>query len=106
MLTNVDRVQLVVANRSEAADGWVRLLGAEHARDDKVACLGALRSVYQVGSSEVEFLEADGTGAVANSLKARGRPHLFAAGVATPDLGALIAHIEMTGASLTKEGKH
>lgn len=106
MLTNIDRVQLVVENRNEAAEGWVRLLGAEHVRDDRVACLAALRSVYQVGRSEVEFLEADGTGVVAESLKARGRPHLFAAGVAAPDLDALIAHIEGTDASLTKEGNH
>ncbi len=106
MLTNIDRVQLAVENRKEAAQGWITLLGAEHVRDDKIACLGALRSVYQVGSSEVEFLEADGTGAVDASLKNRGRPHLFAAGVATPDLDALIAHIEGTGASVTKEGDH
>ncbi len=104
MLTNIDRVQIVTDSRSEAAKGWVDLLGAEHVRDDKVACLGALRSVYQVGRSEVEFLEADGTGAIDASLKARGRPHLFAAGVATPDLEALLAHIETTSAALIKEG--
>jgi hypothetical protein len=106
MLTNIDRVQLVVEDRKAAAEGWKTLLGAEHVRDDKVACLGALRSVYQVGSSEVELLEADGTGPVEASLTARGRPHLFGAGVATPDLDALVAHIEKTSAALTKEGKH
>lgn len=97
MLTEIDRVQLAVTDRQAAAQGWQQLLGAEHVRDDRVACLNALRSVYRVGRSEVEFLSPDGTGAIDRALKERGRPHLFAAGAATPDLDALVAHVEKQG---------
>lgn len=104
MRTEIDRVQLAVGNRKEAAQGWQTLLGAEHVRDDKVACLGALRSVYQVGSSEIEFLEPDGVGSVEKSLTARGRPHLFGAGVSCPDLEAVKAHVATMGQECTTEG--
>lgn len=104
MRPEIDRVQLAVTDRREAAQGWQRLLGAEHRRDDKVACLGALRSVYQVGSSEIEFLEPDGVGIIADSLTARGRPHLFGAGVAVPDLDALTRHITALGHDCRAEG--
>jgi len=105
MRTEIDRVQLAVENRKEAPQGWQTLLGAEHVRDDKVACLGALRSVYQVGSSEIEFLEPDGTGAVAKSLNARGRPHLFGAGVSCPDFEAVKAHVATMGHECITEGE-
>jgi hypothetical protein len=104
MRPEIDRVQLAVPDRKEAASGWQSLLGAEHVRDDKVACLGAQRSVYQVGSSEIEFLEPDGTGVVANSLTQRGRPHLFGAGVSTPDFDALKAHVATMGQTCIVEG--
>ncbi|PCJ70476.1 MAG: hypothetical protein COA62_07790 [Rhodobiaceae bacterium] len=103
MLSGIDRVQMAVADRKTAAQGWQDLLGAEHVRDDHVACLGAHRSVYQVGRSQVEFLEPDGTGVIEAALSARGRPHLFAAGIATPDFDALVAHLEAIGTPHTLE---
>lgn len=106
MLSGIDRVQLAVGDRKAAAQGWQDFLGATHVRDDHVACLGAHRSVYQVGRSHVEFLEPDGTGAIADAMSARGRPHLFAAGIATPDLDALVAHLEAKGTPLTMEGEN
>ncbi len=104
MLSGIDRVQLAVADRKKAARGWQDLLGAELVRDDHVACLGAHRTVCQVGRSQVEFLEPDGTGVIADALRARGRPHLFAAGVATPDLDSSLAHLEAMGTPYTLEG--
>jgi hypothetical protein len=96
MLTRVDRVQLAVPDLASAAAGWVELLGAEPAGEDRVACLGARRSRYRLGDGQVELLEPDGAGAVQEAVAARGA-HLFAAGAATGDLDALVAHLRGLG---------
>lgn len=103
VFTRVDRVQLAAPSRRDAAAGWVRLLGAEHDRDDRVAVLGALRSTYRLGSGFVEILEPDGAGRVADAVAARGA-HLYAAGVATDDLGAFVARLRPRGADPAVEG--
>jgi hypothetical protein len=106
MLSRVDRIQLAVPDRAEAARGWVDLLDAVHDRDDEVGVLGAHRSTYRLGRSEVEFLEpADPDGAIANALRSRnGRGHLFAAGLATGDLDKLVAHLREQGIEPLLEG--
>ncbi len=91
MLTRIDRVQIVVPDRQKAMDGWIRLLDAEPAADDKIACLGALRSRIRIGNGWVEFLEPDGAGPVQDALSQRGA-HLFSAGAATSDFDGLISH--------------
>lgn len=81
----VDRLQLAVPDIAEAARGWQVILGAEHDRDDRVDCLGARRSTYRLGTGCIEILEPDGTGDVADAVRVRGG-HLFAAGLAMPDV--------------------
>lgn len=104
MLSGVDRVQLAVADRAGAARGWVEILGAEHAGDDRVACLGALRSRYRLGDGWLELLEPDGAGPVDDALRVRGRSHLYAGGVSTPDVTALAAHLQARGVEPPSEG--
>jgi len=87
VLRRIDRVQLAVPDRAAAARGWVELLGAEHAGDDRVASLAARRSRYRLGSGFVELLEPDGAGAVSRAV-ARWSGHLFAAGVSVDDVAA------------------
>jgi hypothetical protein len=103
MLTRVDRVQLAVPDRASAGAGWVELLGAEPAGEDRVACLGARRSRYRLGDGWVELLEPTGAGVVQEAVAARGA-HLFAAGAATQDLDALVAHLRGLGVEPAVEG--
>lgn len=96
MLTQVDRLQVAVADRRDAVECYERLFDAIRLKEDRVACLGAQRSVLRLGSSEVEVLEPDGVGRVANFL-GRSGPGLFAAGFATPDPAKLAAHLRGLG---------
>jgi hypothetical protein len=102
MLTRVDRIQAVVPDRVAAATGYQRLLGAVIACEDRVHALAARRTVLQLGSSEVELLEPDGTGAAADFL-ARTKGGLFAAGFATPEVGQLRAHLATRGIAALEE---
>jgi hypothetical protein len=81
----IDRIQLATHDRRAAAATWRRLFGAELAREDRLPSLGCERSVLRIGESELELLEPDGVGAVAQHLS-RSRSALFAVGVAVPDL--------------------
>ncbi|MBW2232126.1 MAG: hypothetical protein JRH17_17220, partial [Deltaproteobacteria bacterium] len=57
MLTRIDRVQMAVPDRASAEQGWIQLLGAEHAGDDEIRGLGASRSRYRLGDGWIELLE-------------------------------------------------
>ncbi|MEB2345391.1 MAG: hypothetical protein OZ948_11680 [Deltaproteobacteria bacterium] len=89
----VDRVQLVALDRAAAAARWRRLFDAEVVREDRVAFLAATRTVLRVGESELELLEADGVGAVAQH-QARVRSAVFAVGFAVEDPAAAAASLE------------
>ena len=102
MLTLLDRVQVVVANRQATTAAFARLLDTEVMHQDTVRCLGAQRTVLALGTSEVELLEPDGTGAAADFL-ARTQGGLFAAGFATPEVQRLRAHLEKRGVSVAAE---
>jgi hypothetical protein len=103
MLTQVDRVQLVVSDRSRALVSFSKLLGAALVRKDVVRALGALRNVLRVGRSEVELLEPDGVGAAADFLK-QTRGGLFAAGFTVADPGALRSHLATRGVEFAEAG--
>jgi hypothetical protein len=103
MLTQVDRVQLVVSDRSRAVVSFSQLLGAALVRKDAVRALGALRSVLRVGRSEVELLEPDGAGAAADFLK-QTRGGLFAAGFTVADPAALRSHLATRGVEVAEAG--
>jgi len=96
VLTRVDRVLLAVPDREEVGRQWESLLDAEPDGEDRVDVLGARRSVYRLGDSCVEILEPDGSGAVSDAVSARGG-HLFAAGVATPELDKVVARLRSKG---------
>jgi len=103
MLTRIDRVQVVAAEASRAAAAYQRLLHAEIERRDAVHALAARRIVLRLGTSEVEVLEPDGAGIVADFLADTGGG-LFAAGVATRDIDKLRKHIEESRGTAVEEG--
>ncbi|MBI3782320.1 MAG: VOC family protein [Deltaproteobacteria bacterium] len=103
MLTHVDRVQLVVANRSATAAAFAKLLGTELSREDRVRSLAAHRSVLRLGCSEIELLQPDGAGPAADFL-AGTKGGLFAPGFATADVAALRTHLSGRGVVATEEG--
>jgi glyoxalase/bleomycin resistance protein/dioxygenase superfamily protein len=104
MLTRVDRVQMIVADRKRAATSFFRLLGAELAREDRLRAVDAVRTVLRLGTSEVELLEPDGSGIAADCLRATGGG-LFAAGVATQDLAGVRARLRTQGVEFVEEGQ-
>ncbi len=103
MLSRIDRIQLAVPDRERACAGWSELLGAVPDGEDRVDCLGALRSRYRLGRGYVELLEPDGVGPVADAVGKRGG-HLYAAGAATPDLDAIVGHLAAQGVDPVREG--
>ena len=55
--------------------------------------------ILRVGTTDIEFLEPDGTGLVADELARRGRAHLFAAGAQSPDAAGVARHAAGEGAA-------
>jgi hypothetical protein len=103
MLTQVDRVQIVVSDGERTAASFERLLGAVRGREDRLASLAAKRYVLQLGQSEVELLQPDGSGRAADFL-ARTKGGLIAPGFAARDPGALRAHLKAQGVEAVEEG--
>jgi len=103
MLTYVDRMQLAVRDRDEAASTFAAILGAERVRDDELPLYGAGRTVVQAGTSEFELLSPAGDGAIHDHL-ARWGEGIFAAGFSTPDLGALTSRLSDYGVTWREHG--
>ena len=97
MLLTIDRVQIATQDAKGVAEMWRRRLGAEEVSEDRVSGLGAKRTTLRVGTGEVELLEPDGGGIVADELARRGRPHLFGAGATSSDPRALASHAVAAG---------
>lgn len=104
MLERVDRIQVAVREAAEAASTWRDLLGARRVREDAVESLRSHRTVLRLGASEVELLAPTGPGPVADHLGAWGEG-IFAAGFATPDLGAMRQRLADSGVRWTEEGE-
>ena len=102
MLKRMDRLQVAVPDRNFAERCWTQLLGAEPAGEDRVACLGARRTRLRLGDGYVELIEPDGAGPLADAVAKRGA-HLYAAGVTTDHVEALVRHLETQGLSSTVE---
>jgi catechol 2,3-dioxygenase-like lactoylglutathione lyase family enzyme len=102
MLERVDRVQIVVADRSAAAATYCRLLGAEVAREQKSSYMAAERTILAVGESEIELCQPDGTGRAADLLDAGGG--LVTAGVALPEPERLLVHWRGLGLEPVRDG--
>jgi hypothetical protein len=103
MLTRVDRMQLAVRDRAQAAETFRDFFGAEQVREDASALLRARRAVVQAGVSEFELLEPDGEGPVQAHLERWGEG-IFAAGFATTDLSALCDRLTGKGIVWREEG--
>jgi hypothetical protein len=104
VLTRVDRIQVATVDARPVVRAWQRLLDAGRVREDRVAPLTAKRSVLRAGSSEVEVLEPDGVGPLANWLGRTGGG-LFAGGFATPDPEAMAAHLRGQGLAFDTAGE-
>jgi hypothetical protein len=103
MLLHLDRLQFAVLDRHETAARWRRLFDAEVVREDRVPWLAARRTVLRAGESEIELLEADGVGAVAQHYS-RIRSQLFAVGFAVADLEVARATLDGRGVHHVLEG--
>lgn len=99
MLTEIDRILLATPDVVGSAMPWRDLLGAEFVRRDRLDSLGAQRMTLRVGTTDIEFLEPDGTGIVADELARRGRAHLFAAGAQSGDVAGVARHAGRAGAA-------
>jgi hypothetical protein len=103
MLNRVDRIQLVTADRAATAETWRLLFDAELVREDRIRFLAATRSVLRIGESEIELLEPDRIGQVAQHL-ARIRGAVFAVGFAVDDVEATRARLDARGVHHVLEG--
>lgn len=88
MISGLDRIVMAVPHAAEVARRWTAALGAVPHRTLSLPAIGAHSTELRLGRSVVEILQPDGAGAVADAVAARG-PHLFAAGLASPDMAAL-----------------
>ncbi len=96
MISDLDRIVMAVPNAAEVARRWSAALGAVPHRTLPLPELGARSTELRLGRSVVELLEPDGGGPVAEAVAARGA-HLFAAGLASPDLPALASRLKGRG---------
>ncbi|MGH7917602.1 MAG: VOC family protein [Candidatus Binataceae bacterium] len=103
MLRRVDRVQIAVPEAASAEAAAAAIFGAELIRRDTIAALGARRSVMQAGTSLVELLAPDGTGAVADFL-AHHHQGLFAAGFSVTDLEQAALHLRGAAVPFVRTG--
>src|SRR5271163_2894229 len=92
MLKRVDRVQIAVADSSAAETVVTEVFGGELVSRDKATPLAAKRSIMQAGSSLIEILEPDGTGAV-NDFISKWGGGLFGAGFSVEDPNAAAHHL-------------
>jgi hypothetical protein len=97
VLLTIDRVQIATPDAKSAAEMWRRRLGAEQVSADRVRGLGAKRVTLRAGTGEIELLEPEGNGVVADELARRGRSHLFGAGATSLDPRALVHHATSVG---------
>jgi hypothetical protein len=104
MIVGIDRILVTAPRRRLAIECWSRLFGAQVVREDRVAGVAAQRSVLQLGTSELELLEPDGIGIVAQHVS-RSRTAIFAVGLAVADLGAAQADLDARGIHHVREGR-
>ena len=107
MLTEIDRVLIATPDAMGAKEKWSALLGAVETDRGRIKMLSARRTALRLGCADIELLEPDGEGILADALKRRGRAHLFAAGAASPRAGKVAEHAARAGAAcMTESGRH
>ncbi len=103
MIERVDRMQLAVRDRSEAAATFAVVLGAEKVDEDDVRTLAAHRTTVRAGAAEFELLEPAGDGPVADHL-ARWPEGIFAGGFASLDIPDIERRLSDKGIEYVEEG--
>lgn len=93
MITRIDRLQLAVRSHERSTELFSRLFDAAVVREDRLPKLGARRRVLRLGESELELLEPDGLGIVAQHISRYPTP-IFAVGLATNDVAAARASLD------------
>jgi hypothetical protein len=104
MLETVDRILVVVGDRTAAAATWRTLLGAVAVSDGTSEALNARITTMQVGDSEVDLLEPLGPGPAANFQRSYGEG-LLGVGFTTRSLDALARHLDRTSVEYAHEGR-
>jgi len=104
MLDRCDRVQVAVADRRRAAEGYRRLFGAEPAREDASRHLSARRLILALGESEIELCEPDGAGRTQDFLSRWGES-IMTAGYSTVDVDRLARRLEQLGVTAARDGE-
>jgi catechol 2,3-dioxygenase-like lactoylglutathione lyase family enzyme len=102
MLSSVDRIQIVVWNRGEAARTWRSLFDAEVVGEGRSAFLNANRTTVQAGDSLVELLEPAGDGPVRDFAERWGSG-LYGVGFSTDDLERFVRHLDSQQVRFTGE---
>ena len=103
MLNYIDRIQIVTAEAGATARMWEQILEARIDREDRVPALGARRTVLRAGSGEVEFLQPDGKGAIADFMTESGRGGLYAVGFAASEIPALRDGLRSRGVQVRED---
>lgn len=104
MLTEIDRVLIATPDAAKSAQAWKDRVGAIEVSKDNARAFAAKRITLRAGTSDIEILEPDGAGLLADELKRRGRAHLFAAGASSPDPAAVAAAALKNGTTNLSEG--
>jgi len=102
VLTRLDRIQLVVRDRVEAAERFAALFGARRLAEDASAVLGARRTTLQAGESLIELLTPSGPGP-ARQFADRWGEGLYGVGFATPSIEAMAARLDANHVPYTIE---
>ncbi len=102
MLSRVDRVQMVVADRDAAVEKFSQLFGARKTGEDGSRFLNAHRTTVQAGASEFEFLVPAGPGPVEDFASHWGQG-LYGVGFSTPDVAAMARRFDSQQVKFTDE---
>jgi hypothetical protein len=101
VLTALDRIVVATRERRPVVDALCSVFDAEVVGRDSLPLWAAERTTVQAGVSEIEILEPDGVGALADFIGRRG-PGLFAVGFASAALEEFRAHLETQGVSFER----
>jgi hypothetical protein len=107
MLVEIDRLVLATPNAAGVARRCQAMIGAEVAGRDRLDGPKALRTILRAGSCDIEVIEPDGEGPLADELRRKGRAHLFAAGASSTDIAATVDRARKAGAEhYAEKGQH
>jgi len=91
MLDRVDRILVAAQDAELVAGRWCELVDAVIDRRAEVPALGSRKTVLRLGDAELEIHEPVAEGPISEHLRTSSGP--FAAGMTTPDMAALQAHL-------------